>query len=204
MERVSRLLGRGAMACVLAGAAVFAVAVGSVRATVIARADLATMTRGADAVVHAVVERTGTQMAYNASTAPWSVAELRVLQWLSGGEGERLWIRDPGAVWANGGRPVMGAAVYRPGEEVIVFLRRDAGKYFRTHDLAAGKLTVRRDGGQAVVEQDLREVSVLVAPQQSALTARDDHAAFAPGQRKALAPLREVLAQLRVLLGARQ
>jgi hypothetical protein len=68
------------------------------RATLIVQPELATAVRDADAVVHAVVERTGTQMAYNASTSPWSVAELRVLQWLSTGEGERLWIRDPSGV----------------------------------------------------------------------------------------------------------
>jgi hypothetical protein len=60
-------------------------------------------------------------MAYNASVAPFSVAQLRVLRWLAGGAAERIWIRDPGAVWANGGRPVLGAAVYSSGEEVIVF-----------------------------------------------------------------------------------
>ena len=98
----------------VAGIAALGIASRPARATVIAQVDLATMAREADAVVHAVVERTGTQMGYNASTSPWSVAELRVLQWLSGGEGERLWIRDPGAVWANRGRPLLGAAVYAP------------------------------------------------------------------------------------------
>lgn len=180
--------------------AVIASSAGMANATIIAQMDLAAMARGADAVVHAVVERTGTQMAYNASTAPWSVAELRVLQWLSGGEGERLWIRDPGAVWVNGGRPVVGAAVYRPGEEVIVFLRKDVGRYYRTHNLAAGKLVVRRDGEQTMVEQDLEEVSVLVAPQPSALAERDQSAAITPGQRNAVAPLSDVLARLQVLL----
>ena len=157
------------------------------------------MAREADAVVHAVVERTGTQMGYNASTSPWSVAELRVLQWLAGGEGERLWIRDPGAVWANGGRPLLGSAVYTPGEEVIVFLRRDVGRYFRTHNLAAGKLVVRREGREAMVTQDLREVSVLVAPPKGALTERD-RSAIAKGQQRALAPLQDVLAHLQLAL----
>ncbi len=152
------------------------------------------MAREADAVVHARVERTGTQMGYNASTSPWSVAELRVLQWLSGGEGERLWIRDPGAVWSNGGRPLLGAAVYTPGEEVIVFLRRDVGRYFRTHNLAVGKLLVRREGRGAMVMQDLREVSV-VAPPNGAL-ARRDRSAIAKGEQRALAPLQNVLAEL--------
>jgi hypothetical protein len=99
-------------------------------------------------------ERTGTHMAYNASTSPWSVVELRVFRWLTAGEGERLWIPDPGAVWGNGGRPLLGAAVYTPGEEVIVFLRRDVGRYFRTDNLAAGKLEVRRDSREAMVVQD--------------------------------------------------
>ena len=89
----------------VAGIAALGIASRPARATVIAHVELATMAREADAVVHAVVERTGTQMGYNASTSPWSVAELRVLQWLSGGEGERLWIRDPGAVCATAGKP---------------------------------------------------------------------------------------------------
>jgi hypothetical protein len=175
--------------------------VGSARATIVADVDLARLARGSDAVVHAVVERTGTQMAYNASRAPWTVTQLRVKQWLSGGEGERLWIRDEGAVWANGGRPLAGAAVYEPGEEVIVFLRRDAGKYYRTHNLAAGKLVVRRDGEHPRVERDLRAVSVLGAPRQGAV-AEPVGDEITPGEREALASLDDVLAQLQTLLGA--
>jgi hypothetical protein len=192
---------RALYACAVA--AVLAVAIRPARATTIAETDLAALARGADAVVHAVVERTGTQMAYNASVAPFSVAQLRVLRWLAGGAAERIWIRDPGAVWANGGRPVIGAAVYSPGEEVIVFLRKDAGGYFRTHNLAAGKLLVRRDGAQPVVEQNLEEVSVLVESKQKALAEPASSAsAIARGQRKVLAPLSDVLSQLQVLLGA--
>jgi len=200
MGRRSWSFARGATKCVLAGA-VLAIAVGSARATIIAQTDLAALARGADAVVHAVVERTGTQMAYNASTAPLSVAELRVLSWFSGGEGKRLWIRDRGAVWTNGGRALMGSAVYKPGEEVIVFLRKDVGGYFRTYNLAAGKLIVRRDGEQPMVEQDLQAVSVLSAPRQGAL-AEPGCSVIAPGERSVLAPLSDVLSQLRGLLGA--
>ena len=87
MGRREWRLGRGATWCLLAGAAVLAMAGGSARATIIAQTDLPATARGADAVVHAVVERTGTQMGYNASTAPWSVTQLRVLRWLSGGQG---------------------------------------------------------------------------------------------------------------------
>jgi hypothetical protein len=195
--------------CLLAGAAlaalvvVIAAAVSTARATVLVQPDLAALARGADAVVHAVVERTGTQMAYNASPAPYSVTQLRVLRWLSRGQGERVWIRDPGAVWRNGGRTVVGAAAYARGEEVIVFLQKDAGKYFRTYDLAAGKLVVRRDGAEPVVEQDLREVSVLVAtPRRGAVAESTDSSAIASGERTVLASLSDVLAQLQGLLGA--
>lgn len=184
-------------------ALVVAAAVSTARATVLVQPDLATMARGADAVVHAVVERTGTQMAFNASPAPYSVTELRVLRWISRGQGERVWIRDPGAVWRNGGRTVVGAAAYARGEEVIVFLRKDAGKYFRTYDLAAGKLVVRRDGEEPVVEQDLRDVSVLLAtPRQGTLAEPAGSSAIASGERAVLASLRDVLAQLQGLLGA--
>jgi hypothetical protein len=141
-------------------------------------------------------------MGYNASTAAWSVTQLRVLRWLSGGQGERLWIRDPGAVWLNGGRPVEGAAVYERGEEVLVFLRRDAGRYFRTYNLAAGKLIVRRDGeDEPMVEQDLQPVSVLVAPSRQPLVGPAGSAIVA-GERQKLAALRHVLAQLQAAIGA--
>jgi hypothetical protein len=95
---------------------------------------------------------------------------------------------------------LLGAAVYTPGEEVIVFLRRDAGRYFRTHDLAAGKLVVRRQGRQAMVMQDLRDVSVLVAAPNNAL-AEGDRSAIAKGRESALAPLHDVLAQLQFVIG---
>jgi hypothetical protein len=177
-----------------AAAAVLVVVANTARATVIVEPELATMAREADAVVHAVVERTGTQMAYNASTSPWSVAEPRVLTWLSPGEGERLWIRDPGAVWVDGGRPLQGAAVHTPGEEVIVFLRRDIGRYYRTRNLAAGKLGVRRDRS-AMVMQDLRELSIIGTERASGMIAN--------GELRVLAPLHDVLGQLQFLLGAR-
>lgn len=181
---------------VFVAGAVLAVVV-TAHATVVVQPELAILARGADAVVHAVVERTGTQMGFNASTAPWSVAELRVLSWLSGHKGERLWIRDPGAIWRNGGRPLVGAAVYTPGEEVVVFLRRDAGRYFRTHNLGAGKLVVRREGPHAMVMQDLRELSVLVPPPPGEAAP----STIAQGERRVLAPLHDVLAQLQLLLG---
>ncbi|MDH5675660.1 MAG: hypothetical protein OEZ06_26285 [Myxococcales bacterium] len=181
-------------------AAVFALSVTPTHATTIARTDLAALARDADAVIDAVVERTGTQMAYNASTFPWSLAQLRVLRWLAGGEGDRVWVRDPGAVWSNGGRPLSGSAVYSPGEEVVVFLGKDVGPYYRTHQLGAGKLVVRRDGEQAVVEQDLQDVSVLVARQAPAL-AEPPFDAIVPGQRRVVGPLLDVLQALQTLLG---
>jgi hypothetical protein len=143
MRRRRRLLGR-ASCWVIAGVAAFGIVGSPAHATLIAQVDLATLARDADAVVHAVVERTGTQMAYNASTSPWSVAQLRVLQWPSSGEGERLWIRDPGAVWANRGRPLLGAAVYTAAWNVrmATSLGRPCRVYF---ERAIGQLTQRRE-----------------------------------------------------------
>lgn len=176
---------RRAVLCACAAVAVLAVALMPARATTNIEADLTTMARDADAVMHAVVERSGTQMAYNASAAPWSVAELRVLHWWKGSGGRRIWVRDPGAVWANGGRPVIGAAIYRAQEEVLVFLREDEGGYYRTHNLAAGKLLLRREGEQTVVEQDLGDVSIL-----------EERGSISQSRRRVLGSVPNVLSQL--------
>jgi hypothetical protein len=56
------------------------------------------------------------------------------------------------------------------------------------------KLEVRRDSRGAMVVQDLREISVLVAAPQGGI---------AQGQPRELAPLHDMIAQLEYLLGAR-
>ncbi|NOY90913.1 MAG: hypothetical protein GXP55_06840 [Deltaproteobacteria bacterium] len=134
------------------------------RATVMVEVSLDDMARDADAIVRGTITRTGVRLEFEAGRLePYSSSELRVSEWLAGGTGDRLVIRERGGEWQGGGHWIDGTPQYRVGEEVIVFLQRDAdqpGRY-RTYAMAQGKFVVLRGvpgtGGQ--VRRDLEGMS---------------------------------------------
>lgn len=133
-------------------------------ATVMSEVPLEDMIRDADAIVHAVVERTGVQTEIGDQGArPHTVTVLRVKAWLGGQDhGDRVTVRELGGQWRGGGQWIAGTPRYRTGEEVVVFLRRDPRtSAFRTYGMAQGKFVVRHGapGVPKHVRRDLSEIA---------------------------------------------
>lgn len=124
-------------------------------ATVMVEVPLEELARDADAIVHATVVSSGVRMALRGQgLTPETVTTLRVHTWLAGaglaGEGgETVTLRELGGVWREGGLHYEGTPRYRPGEEVVVFLRRrpEAPNDLRTMGMVQGKFSVRHGVG---------------------------------------------------------
>jgi len=134
-------------------------------ATVMVELLLEDMARDADAIVHGSVEQSGTQLALQTHGAPepYTVTTLRVRTWFKGAGAERIVIREQGGEWQGGGRWIDGTPWYRPGEEVVVFLRRDPERpdYYRTYGMVQGKFVVRQGVGgvPTTVRRDLGSIA---------------------------------------------
>ncbi len=134
------------------------------RATVMVEVSLEDMARDADAIARGTITRTGVRMEFEGGRLePYSSSELRVSEWLAGGAGDRLVIRERGGEWQGGGHWIDGTPRYRVGEEVIVFLRRDPEQTdrYRTYAMAQGKFVVLRGvpGSSGQVRRDLEGMS---------------------------------------------
>lgn len=134
------------------GAAVFALCTIATpaQATVMVEVPLEDMIRDADAIVIGVVERSGTRLRMTGGELePHTITTIAVSDWLKSPGAEppgRVTIRERGGEWQDGGRWIAGTPLYRAGEEVLLFLRKDvemAGA-FRTYGMVQGKFTVRR------------------------------------------------------------
>jgi hypothetical protein len=135
-------------------------------ATVVEHLSLERLAEGADAVLLGVVERSGVRLELTSrGLEPWTRTTLRVRQWIAGGDGaSRVTVAELGGEHKNGGLRIAGTPQYRPGEEVLVFLRRDpahAGAY-RTYGMAQGKLVIRRGVGGApdAAHRDLSDLAL--------------------------------------------
>lgn len=147
-------------------AAVLAVVVcaSSAAATVMVEVPLEDMARDADAIVHGVVERTGTQMVVReGAMEPQTLTTIRVREWLEGGPADRVTVREIGGEWQGGGLRIDGTPSYRPGEEVILFLERhpERSDEYRTYAMVQGKFVVLHGvpGVPSMVRRDLESVA---------------------------------------------
>lgn len=114
-------------------------------ATVMVEIPLEQLVADSDAIVHATVLRTGTQLeTFDGHLEPHTIAELRVTEWLKGTGGERLAIDEIGGTIDGSGSWIDGTPRYRDGEEVIVFLRRLPNGSFRTVGMEQGRFDVVR------------------------------------------------------------
>lgn len=132
-------------------------------ATVMVEIPIEQLVFDADAIVHASVARTGTQLeTFDGHLEPHTIAELRVLGWIKGSGAEQLAIDELGGTVNGSGSWIDGTPRYREGEEVIVFLRRLPSGAYRTVGMEQGRFcivhTVALTGGERVgrtlVERD--------------------------------------------------
>ncbi len=108
-------------------------------------ADVASLASASDAVVHAqVVRRTSAWGAGGGQI--FTTIVLRPLETWKGEPQRELSVLVPGGAVDELDQIVQGAAAFRDGEEVVVFLERRAG-VFQVHRMALGKFSVGAPAG---------------------------------------------------------
>jgi hypothetical protein len=82
----------------------------------------------------------------NAHKFIWTHYELTVFGVQKGSPGTSVVVSEPGGVVGIQGMAIAGAAIYQPGEQVLVFLQRMPNGYLRTTGWTQGKFTVDNAG----------------------------------------------------------
>lgn len=130
-------------------------------ATVMVEIPLEQLIADSDAIVHATVLRTGTQLeTFDGHLEPHTIAQLQISDWLKGTGQERLSIDEIGGTVDGSGSWIDGTPRYRDGEEVVVFLRRLPNGSYRTVGMEQGRfdvvhtVDVSAHAGRTVVERD--------------------------------------------------
>ncbi len=112
-------------------------------ATVMVPLDVPALTRGAAVVVQGRVTSLETVLR---GGDPWTVARVTVSQVFKGAieRGAQVNVEQPGGEVGNAGLYIPGSASFRAGEEVVVFLFRDAGTFY-PYGMAQGVFHVYKD-----------------------------------------------------------
>lgn len=133
-------------------------------ATVMEEVPLERMVQEADAIVHGVVTRAGTQLVIQRSgVEPHTLTTIRVRSWLKGRGGDDVVVRELGGEHQGDGLRIDGTPTYRVGEEVVLFLERhpEAPDVYRTFAMVQGKFVVLHGvpGVPSMVRRDLDGIS---------------------------------------------
>ena len=116
----------------------------SARAAVVPRLTLEQLTAQADLIVHATV--LSSRCAWDDSHRfIWTHYSLDVADVLKASAPARITVSVPGGGVGDTGMRVSGAVSFSPGEEVVVFLSRNALGYLASTGLAQGKYSVTID-----------------------------------------------------------
>ena len=128
----------------------FAVFVSPVGGTTLKKKDLAQLATESEAIVVAKVM--GNTYAWNPErTIIWTETTMDVLESWKGALEGRIAIKEPGGVVPPIGQLVHGMARYRPGDTVLVFMKKDILGQWRTHGCIQGAFRiVGKDGRQAL------------------------------------------------------
>ena len=132
-------------------------------ATLRGPADVATLTRASDAVVHARVVHSSSAWGAGgpASGVIYTRVTLAPIEWWKGGALPAVTVRVPGGAVGEIDQTVQGVARFAEGEEVVVFLRRLAPGLFDVERWALGKFAVHapaRGGTSRAVDSASRAV----------------------------------------------
>ncbi len=158
---------------IVAGLLALAFPVVGVNATDVIPKDLRELSREAEAIVRArVIE---TRAAWNADrTLIWTANLVRIEETWKGSVTGFLSVVEPGGAVGDSGMVVAGAPRYQPGEDVVLFLRRDVLGQWRTHGWHQGRFTVGRDSaGRAVAVPPCRAVIAAYFPEPDSARAID-------------------------------
>jgi len=126
-----------------------AVVVFPVSGTTLRKKKLAQLATESEAIVVAKV--IGNTCAWNSErTIIWTETTLHVLESWKGALRGRFAIKEPGGEVPPIGQIVHGMARYRPGDTVLVFMKKDILGQWRTHGCVQGAFRiVLKDGRQA-------------------------------------------------------
>lgn len=144
-------------------------------ATVVAAHTIETLARDVPLVVRATVGRS--EATFNDRYRRIETfTEIQIAEVLKGPSkpGQTILVRELGGAIGDRHMTFAGAAEYREGDEVVLFLNPtiDGSRAYTTWGMAAGKVTLALDGrGQKRAMRDLRGLSILSAGErQRALT----------------------------------
>ena len=130
-------------------------------ATQVTRLDTRTMAQSSSDIVIGKV--TGTQARWNdAHTKIVTDVQVEVTEALKGGETTTLTLTQLGGEVDGARYNVPGCPAFRSGEEVLLFVWRDAQGRAQVNGLAQGKFEIERDAktGEATVQRSLPGLSV--------------------------------------------
>jgi len=136
----------------------------SVFATVVIAMSMEEMTARSPLVVRGTVHRVDTQWA-EGRTKIWTYSEVVVHETLKGTGRTSVLVKQPGGVMGTIAERVSGAAVFTPGEDVVLFLEPavDEPNAFVPFAMSAAKVSLVNKGGKRLAVRDLSGVP-LVSP----------------------------------------
>jgi hypothetical protein len=108
--------------------------------------DVASLTAGADAVVHAQVERMSSAWGAGGGQI-FTTVVLKPLETWKGAIEPQVSVLVPGGEVGELSQTVQGMAQFRAGEEVVVFLQRRTGSIYSVYLMTLGKFAVGAPGG---------------------------------------------------------
>jgi hypothetical protein len=142
-----------------------ALVAGAAHATLVERLSLEQMVERSERIVEGRCLRAWS--AWDASHQfIWTHSEIAVSDPLKGGAVRTVVVSEPGGVVDGIGMRIEGMPHYEPGEEMIVFLYRAPGGYWRARGLAQGKFGIRVDprSGERRVRADLQSAALAGDP----------------------------------------
>lgn len=142
-------------------------------ATVVMALSMEELTARSPLVVRGVVHRVDTQWGeYNRI---WTYAEVVVHETFKGSVRTTVLVKQPGGFIEGRGQSVAGAAQFKAGEEVVLFLEpaTDETNTFVPYSMAASKVTLADKGGKRLATRDLSGISFAVQGRRGLLEVRD-------------------------------
>jgi hypothetical protein len=110
-------------------------------ATVRGPADIPSLSKASDAVVYAQVASTSSAYGEGGGLI-FTTVKLKPMEVWKGQPGAEVRVLVEGGVVGDLDQIVQGSAVFKPGEEVVVFLRRRAESVYSVYQMALGKFSV--------------------------------------------------------------
>lgn len=129
-------------------------------ATVVLSLSMEELTAKSPLVVRGTVHRVDTQWD-EAHTGIWTTSEVVVREVLKGAPRTTVLVKQPGGTVGDFSQRVAGAATFKPGDDVVLFLEPavDAPDAFVPYSMSAAKVLLVNKGGQTIATRDLSGIT---------------------------------------------